>query len=137
MIFPLNFKQTPDIYLLYSTTKTDKSIGTITNEIRFLIYLINKSNGKTKKMLLTLCSWKWSGRNVSGISCSGLTICGWTCCRKPSSTPLNVNFLIVLSLYDYFSITLTLFFSFAAVPLQTPFLFSPPTRLHLRNCFFF
>lgn len=51
-----------------------------------------------KKCSLTFFSWKCSGRNVSGISCSGLTICGWTCCRKPSSTPLNVNFFILFSL---------------------------------------
>lgn len=52
-------------------------------------------------VVLTFFSWKCSGRNVSGISCSGLTICGWTCCRKPSSTPLNVNFFILFIWFDF------------------------------------
>lgn len=50
---------------------------------------------------LTLATWKFSGRRVSTISCSGRG-CWLTDDRKPSNTRWNVNFFIsTLQLYKY------------------------------------
>lgn len=90
------------IYLFWYGTKEPRNKNTTVNN--------NSNNGIEEKgdiclrvcCALTFFSWKCSGRNVSGISCSGLTICGWTCCRKPSSTPLNVNFFILFLLFVFY-----------------------------------